>query len=197
MLSGEATNTNFIIFDCQTDQGSKPQSTALEASMLTITPPMWLYFIWNKLCNYHHNITEILLKASLNTITLLPLNFELNISTYSGSESPVSSLSLSKLKLELWYLTEWYPRLQYYDVQTLEYRYISKLPMKNERIWSYVKETTSHLQNKLTKNIHLGVATRSSTKWDCLKPIRLHQYTWGLQHFLTFLQEDIGHIKCY
>ena len=89
------------------------------------------------------------------------------------------------------------PRLQYYDVQTLEYRYISKLPMKNERIWSYVKETTSHLQNKLTKNIHLGVATRSSTKWDYLKPIRFHQYTWGLQHFLTFLQEDIGHIKCY
>ena len=40
------------------------------------------------------------------------------------------------------------PRLQYYDVQTLEYRYTSKLPMKNERIWSYVKETTSHLQNK-------------------------------------------------
>jgi hypothetical protein len=25
--------------------------------------------------------------------------------------------------------------LQYYDVQTLEYRYISKLPMKNELIW--------------------------------------------------------------
>ena len=86
------------------------------------------------------------------------------------------------------------PRLQYYDVQTLECRYISKLPMKNERIWSYVKGTTSHLQNKITKNIHLGVATRSSTKWDCLKPIRFHQYTWGLQHFL---QEDIGHIKCY
>ena len=89
------------------------------------------------------------------------------------------------------------PRLQYYDVQTLEYRYISKLPTKNKRIWSYVKETTSHLQNKLTKNIHLGVATRSSTKWDCFKPIRFHQYTWGLQHFLTFLQEDIAHIKCY
>jgi hypothetical protein len=94
-------------------------------------------------------------------------------------------------------LTEWYLRLQYYDVQTLEYRYISKLPMKNERKWSYVKETTSHLQNKLTKNIHLGIATRFSTKCDCLKPIRFHQYTWGLQHFLTFLQEDIGHIKCY
>jgi hypothetical protein len=45
--------------------------------------------------------------------------------------------------------------------------------MKNERIWSYVKETTSHLQNKLIKNIHLGVATRSSTKWDCLKPMLL------------------------
>ena len=85
------------------------------------------------------------------------------------------------------------PHLQYYDVQTLEYRYISKLPvpMKKELIWSNVKETTSHLQNKLTKNIHLGVATRSSTKWDCLKPIQFHQYTQGLQHFLTFLQEDI------
>jgi hypothetical protein len=47
-------------------------------------------------------------------------------------------------------------KLLIYDVQTLEYRYISKLPMKNEQIWSYVKETTSHLQNKLTKNIHLG-----------------------------------------
>ena len=89
------------------------------------------------------------------------------------------------------------PHLQYYDVQTLEYRYISKLPMKKEWIWSNVEETTSHLQNKLTKNIHLGVATRSSTKWDCLKQIRFHQYTWGLLHFLTFLQEDIGHIKCY
>jgi hypothetical protein len=51
------------------------------------------------------------------------------------------------------------PRLQYYNVQTLEYRYISKLPMKNERIWSYGKETTSHLQNKLTKDIYQGVAT--------------------------------------
>jgi hypothetical protein len=50
--------------------------------------------------------------------------------------------------------------------------------MKNERIWSYVKETTSHLQNKLIKNIHLGVATRSSTKWDCLKPIRFHQLNY-------------------
>ena len=52
-------------------------------------------------------------------------------------------------KLELWVTSlSDTPRLQYYDVQTLEYRYISKLPMKNERIWSYVKETTSHLQNK-------------------------------------------------
>ena len=63
-------------------------------------------------------------------------------------------------KLELWVTSlSDTPRLQYYDVQILEYRYISKLPMKNERIWSNVKETTSHLQNKLTKNIHLGVAT--------------------------------------
>jgi hypothetical protein len=59
-------------------------------------------------------------------------------------------------KLELWVTSlSDTPHLQYYDVQTLEYRYISKLPMKNERIWSYVKETTSHLQNKLTKNMKL------------------------------------------
>ena len=37
--------------------------------------------------------------------------------------------------------------------------------MKKERIWSYVKGDNTHLRNKLTKNIHLGVATRSSTKW--------------------------------
>jgi hypothetical protein len=55
-----------------------------------------------------------------------------------------------QLKQELWVTSlSDTPRLQYYDIQTLEYRYISKLPMKNERIWSYVKETTSHLQNKL------------------------------------------------
>ena len=45
-------------------------------------------------------------------------------------------------------------RLQYYDVQTLEYRYISKLPMTNERIWSYVKETTSHLQEHTSRGRH-------------------------------------------
>ena len=114
-------------------------------------------------------------------------------------DTNITILALQKRKkIELWVISmSDTPRLQYYDVQTLEYRYISKLPMKNERIWSYVKETTSQLQNKLTKNIHLEVATRSSTKWDCLKPIRFHQYTWGLQHFLTFVQEDIGHIKCY
>jgi hypothetical protein len=63
-------------------------------------------------------------------------------------------LELYKNKLELWVTSlSDTPHLQYYDVQTLEYRYISKLPMKNEQIWSYVKETTTHLQNKLTKNI--------------------------------------------
>jgi hypothetical protein len=57
------------------------------------------------------------------------------------------------IKLELWVTSlkdTCTTRLQYYDDQTLEYRYISKLPLKNERIWSYVKKTTSHLQNKLT-----------------------------------------------
>ena len=137
---------------------------------------MWIYvhYIWTSKTVYH-----------------LYIKFKLELWVTSLSDTP-------HFKLELWVTSlSDTPRLQYYDVQTLEYRYISKLPMKNERIWSYVKETTSHLQNKLTKNIHLGVATRSSTKWDCLKPIRFHQYTWGLQHFLTFLQEDTGHIKCY
>ena len=38
------------------------------------------------------------------------------------------TLAKELYKLELWVT----PRLQYYDVQTLEYRYISKLPMKND-----------------------------------------------------------------
>ena len=43
----------------------------------------------------------------------------------------------SLYKLELWVTSlSDTPCLQYYDVQTLEYMYISKLPMKNERIWS-------------------------------------------------------------
>ena len=68
-------------------------------------------------------------------------------------------------KLDLWVTSlSDTPHLQFYDVQTLEYRYISKLPMKKEWIWSNVKETTSHLQNKLTKNIYLGVAT-STFSW--------------------------------
>ena len=145
MLSGEATNSNFIGF------GLNPQYTALEASTLTITPPMrfasicriqytctftqvmkgpslsWSYGSWlyNYLCNQcqlpltlqfriplgrgvhdktfcdkvcqwlatcrwfspvtpdsstsppisktdRHDITEILLKVALNTITLTP-----------------------------------------------------------------------------------------------------------------------------
>ena len=41
MLSGEATNTNLKV--CP-DLGSNPRSTALEASTLTITPPMWSSF---------------------------------------------------------------------------------------------------------------------------------------------------------
>jgi hypothetical protein len=41
---------------------------------------------------------------------------------------------LSKLEMWVTSLSDT-PHLQYYDVQTLECRYISKLPMKNERIW--------------------------------------------------------------
>jgi hypothetical protein len=74
------------------------------------------------------------------------------------------------------------PHLQYYDVKTWEYRYISKLPMKNERIWSYVNETTSHLQNKLTKNIHLGVTTST-------RPPFSWKYKFELSPLLNFRQQ--------
>ena len=109
-------------------------------------------------------------------------------SNYHTITTTMVYFGMKHLKLELWVTSPSdTPCLQYYDVQTLEYRYISKLPMKKERIWSNVKETTSHLQNKLFKNIHLGVATKSSTKWDYLKPIPFHQYTWGLQRYTTSL----------
>ena len=66
----------------------------------------------------------------------------------AASIKTTKSRNFHKSKLELWVTSlSDTPRLQYYDVQTLEYRYISKLPMKKERIWSNVKETTSHLQN--------------------------------------------------
>ena len=38
----EATNTKFTIFGCDPSGGLKLQSTTVEASMLTITPPMQL-----------------------------------------------------------------------------------------------------------------------------------------------------------
>ena len=50
VISGETANTNFIVFrtwaqNPQSTWAQNPQSTTLEASMPTITPPMWLYFI--------------------------------------------------------------------------------------------------------------------------------------------------------
>jgi hypothetical protein len=41
VLSGEAANTNFIVFDLSRP-GSNPQSTVFKVSTLTITPPMLL-----------------------------------------------------------------------------------------------------------------------------------------------------------
>jgi len=39
MLSGEAANANFVVFDL-IDQGSNPGSSTLEEGTLPITPPM-------------------------------------------------------------------------------------------------------------------------------------------------------------
>jgi hypothetical protein len=53
--------------------------------------------------------------------------------TYIKANSCIHKTQLH-IKLELWVTSlSDTPRLQYYHVQTLEYRNISKLPMKNER----------------------------------------------------------------
>jgi hypothetical protein len=111
-------------------------------SFLTISVKIFFY---KCLCHCYQECKVLKSKGSIDSVI-------------SHNENHL--LLLLQYKLELWVTSlSDTPHLQYYDVQTLEYRYISKLPMKNERIWSYVKETTSHLQNKLTKNIHLGVTT--------------------------------------
>jgi hypothetical protein len=57
------------------------------------------------------------------------------------------------------------PRLQYYDVQTLEYRYISKLPMKKEQIWKFVQPQDS-------RNIaNVGVKNSQSINQSYIEPI--------------------------
>ena len=43
-------------------------------------------------------------------------------------------------------LTEWYPRLQYYDVQTLQYRYLSKLIISPSKFWTATVFLHVHLQ---------------------------------------------------
>jgi hypothetical protein len=63
------------------------------------------------------------------------------------------------------------PRFKRGDDSTYTFTKRGSVPCKRN-------SSTSHLQNKLTKNIHLGVATRSSTKWDCLKAIRFHQLNY-------------------
>jgi hypothetical protein len=91
----------------------------------------YLYWLVNKYLSYREQIPKLnkLKKYDQNSLLYLLRPQQLNM-----------------IKLELWVTSlSDTPRLQYYDVQTLEYRYTSKLSMKKERIWSNVKETTSHL----------------------------------------------------
>jgi hypothetical protein len=86
-------------------------------------------------------------------------------------------------------LTEWYPPA----CNTMMFK-LWNTGILASYLW---KKNGYGVMSRRQHPISKGVAARSSTKWDCLMPIRFHQYTWGLQHFLTFLQEDIDHIKCY
>jgi hypothetical protein len=64
-----------------------------------------------------------------------------------------NSCMRSWFKLELWVTSlSDTPRLQYYDVQTLEYRYISKLPMKKERFYE-----TLHSCSTQPTDVHEGI----------------------------------------
>jgi hypothetical protein len=60
------------------------------------------------------------------------------------------------------------------DVQTLEYRYISKLPMKNERIWSYVKETLNYLPFQILESNHISSCTSAGSVLQLCKVLKLY-----------------------
>jgi len=75
VLSGEATNANFIVFG-STRSGSNPRSTALEANTLSITMRFSL------VCNHtsdRTDETELLLKVTSNTFILLILKIQFQL----------------------------------------------------------------------------------------------------------------------
>ena len=67
MLSGEATNTNFIVFGLARS-ANEPRSTTLEVSTLTITSPMQLFFL-----EYNRHFLEI--NAFCDVFCFIPLTY--------------------------------------------------------------------------------------------------------------------------
>jgi len=97
-----ATNTNVIVFGL-TQLGLKPRSFAYKASMLTITPPMWLYTIRNNLCVRNTHVFAHKKMRKLNNINLtfdsqFWLMYFLSICFFSGirpDKHPIIRLSRS------------------------------------------------------------------------------------------------------
>ena len=97
-----ATNTNVIVFGL-TQLGLKPRSFAYKASMLTITPPMWLYTIRNNLCVRNTHVFAHTKMRKLNNINLtfdsqFWLKYFLSICFFSGirpDKHPIIRLSRS------------------------------------------------------------------------------------------------------
>ena len=94
MLSEEAINTNIIVFDL-TDRGSNPRSTALDASTLTITPPM--RFVWNRLVKIFKCIKTLKLIKHIKQIFIL-FSYIVEVSFIGGGNRSTQRKPLTSCK---------------------------------------------------------------------------------------------------
>ena len=106
-----------------------------------------LHPLATKFCEFHYNLHKTLCdqnQSEFHVEDMCGVSFSgrkegwyqrFNQKPYFKRQTMKRTKRQTLLKPELWVTSlSDTPRLQYYDVQTLEYRYISKLPMKNERI---------------------------------------------------------------